>query len=438
MSSTGIEGIVRAHNLRNESGLISLFVVGLFAATISVPRVLGSGGAVRLKLLIEAAVFVLFLSGLVAVIFARQKIRLHREYGQIFTVFVVFLSLNLVGLVTGIWRSQSFFYVLGDYYQFTIPVAAVLGIYGAAQSSASLERAFAAIFRIYLLLIAGTLSLYLLGVLDPNQRLGLIYQLPVSLVVAYWLYRNGDSVARFGFPALAVATLPILYYSQSLSLLLQVGLTSILAVVFYHAEDPEEFISLGFLLGLAGVIGVVIFLMGAHQIPASQWKEYGYIGNKVAALVGNYTLYERLILLGGSRAAEPIGIVARIDDSIFEVLFGAGMGSKFAVSSPFPDSPWTGVDHFVHSGFWEATLRTGILGAITYLGIVLSYFYVGWQVSSDSYLGAAAAANAAVLIVFLPVRGTFLGTQFFPFALFAYALVRWGEIRSERYAFESP
>jgi O-antigen ligase len=107
------------------------------------------------------------------------------------------------------------------------------------------------------------------------------------------------------------------------------------------------------------------------------------------------------------------------------------MGSTFVITSPFTNAAWAGEDHFVHSGLWEAVLRTGLFGGVAYLGLLVSYVYIGWQVSSDNCLGALVAANATVILAFSPLTGKMLGPQFFPYMLFAYGLVRWTELRTD-------
>ncbi|MFC7176990.1 hypothetical protein [Halosegnis marinus] len=344
-------------------------------------------------------------------------------------MFGATVLLSTVALVVGLLRGYPTGDVFGDYYKFIIPAATVTLVYAVADSSEQLETALAVAFRIGLLLIASVLTLYVTGVLGLNDRPRFIYQFPILIVLGYWQYRQGDPVARYGFPFLVVATLPLVGYSQSLSLLLQTLLTAVLAVTYARFNSPRELAVGGGVVAVVGVIGGGLLLLAATQLSSAQWREYGYLGSKMVALVGDYTLYERLIVLGGSRAAEPFGVLARIDGGLLELLVGSGMGSTFMVSSPFGSPRWIGEDHFVHAGLWEAVLRTGLLGGLAYLGVVVSYIYVGWKVSGDSYLGALAAANASTTLLFAPLVGKLLGPQFFSYALFAYALVRWGELR---------
>lgn len=413
------------------SGLVTLLVVGLYISTVAIPRILGSGGAVRLNLIIEALLFGAVLGGLAVVLLARGWFQFDRVYRGIMVLFGVFLLLSTVALAIGLTRDYPTGDILGDYYKFVIPVATVTLVYTASESADQLQTAFAVVFRIALLLFSGTLALYVTGILQSNARPGIVYQYPVVLILGYWLFCNGDPVARYGFPFLAVTGPPLVFYSQSLSLLLQTGLTAGFVVVYAYADKVDDLIARGGVLAIVGAVISGLFLLLALQIPAEQWEQYGYLGSKIAALVDEYTLYERLIALGGSRAAEPFGVLARIDDSLFELLFGSGMGSTFVVSSPFPDAVWAGEDHFIHAGLWEAVLRTGLLGGLTYLGMLVAYLYTGWKVSNDSYLGALAAANASVILVFAPLTGKLLGPQFFSYALFAYALVRWTELRMD-------
>lgn len=413
------------------SGLVTLLVVGLYISTIAFPRVIGYGGEARLKLIAEALLFAVVLGCLGFVLLARGQFQLDRAYTGIAAIFGIFLLLSTVALVVGLTRDYPVSDVLGDYYKFIVPIVTITLVYAASESSEQLETAFAVVFRIALLLLTGVLALYVTGILQPNIRPGVIYQYPVVLVLGYWLFRHGDPIAQYGFPLLVLAGLPLAFYSQSLSLLLQTGLTAGFVIVYASADDAESLIARGGVFATAGVVGLGLFLLFALQISAEQWEQYGYLGSKIAALVGDYTLYEQLIALGGSRAAEPFGVLARIDGDLFELLLGSGMGSTFFVSSPFPAAVWVGEDHFVHAGLWEAVLRTGVFGGITYFGVHIAYLYVSWQISSDSYLGALAAANASVVLIFAPVSGKLLGPQFFSYTLFAYALIRWVELRAD-------
>lgn len=421
---------VTTSRTRLRPGTVTLLVVGLYLSIVAVPRIIGSGGLVRIKLIFEALLFLAVLCGIGLLLLARGRFRFDRAYGGIFALFALFTLLSGVALVAGFARNYPIGDVLGDYFKFLVPVATVTLVYVVSDSSDQIEAAFAVVFRIALLLFAALLGLYLTGVLQPNTRPEFIYQFPVVLVLGYWLYRRGDPVARYGFPFLVVAALPFVVYSQSLSLLLQTVLTAVFTAVFIRADDTAVFLTRVCGLVVMGLVTAGLFILFATQIPTQQWAGYGYLGSKVVALVGDYTLYERLVIVGGSRAAEPFGVLAQIDDSFLELLFGSGMGSTFIVSSPFGSPVWIGEDHFVHAGLWEAVLRTGVIGGLTYLGILATYLYVGWHVSNDSYLGALVAANATSILVFTPVMGKFLGPQFFSYALFSYGLVRWLEMRA--------
>jgi len=423
-------------NARVGRRAVPLLIIGLYVSTIAIPRIIGTGGAVRTKLVLEALLFGAVVGGLGVILLARGRVRLDRAYRGTATVFAALVLLSTVALVIGLSRGYPTGDVLGDYYKFVIPPATITLVYIVSDSSEQLETALAVVFRIGLFLIAGVLVLYVTDVLGVNARLGFIYQFPIILVLGYWQYRQGDPVARYGFPFLVVATLPLVGYSQSLSLLLQTILTAVLAGIYARSNSPRELAVGGVVVAVVGVVGGGLLLLAATQLSSAQWREYGYLGSKMVAVVGDYTLYERLIVLGGSRAAEPFGVLARIDGSILELLVGSGMGSTFVVSSPFGSPGWIGEDHFVHAGLWEAVLRTGLLGGLAYLGVLVSYLYVGWKVSDDSYLGALVAANASTTLLFAPLVGKLLGPQFFSYALFAYALLRWGELRdhSEKYA----
>ncbi|WP_435066137.1 hypothetical protein [Halobaculum sp. EA56] len=418
-------------SFRTGERAVTLLFVGLYLSTIAVPRILGSGGAVRTKLIVEALLFGAVLGGLAGISIFHGQFRFDKTYSKILMTFSALILLSAIALTIGFIRGNPTGYVLGDFYKFVVPVATVALVYAASDSSERLEVAFAIAFRVALVVFVLILGLYLTGILLPNQRPGIVYQFPVVLVLGYWLFRRGDPVARYGFPLLAVGAVPLVFYTQSLSLLLQTVLTAVLAVVYVRSSRPRDLFVVGGAVAAVGVVGGIVFLLSATQIPVEQWREYGYLGSKMVALVGDYSLYERLILLGGSRAAEPFGVLARIDDSLLQLLFGSGMGSTFVVSSPFGAPSWVGEDHFVHAGLWEAVLRTGLLGGLAYLGMLVSYLYVGWQVSHDSYLGALAAANASIILAFAPLTGKLLGSQFFSYALFAYALVRWTELRAE-------
>jgi hypothetical protein len=415
---------------------VIFLVVGLYVSTIAIPRIIGAGGAVRTKLVLEALLFGAALGGLGLVLLARGRVKFDRAYRGIAIVFGAIALLSTVALVIGISRGYPISDLFGDYYKFIVPVATITLVYTVPDSSAQIETALAIAFRIGLLLITGALILYVTGVLGLNARPGFIYQFPIVLVLGYWQYKQGDPVARYGFPFLVVATIPLVVYSQSLSLLLQTVLTAVLAGIYARFQNPRELAVGGIAVTAVGIVGGGLFLLAAAQLSVTQWQEYGYLGSKMIAVVGDYTFYERLIVLGGSRAAEPFGVLAEIDDSILTLLVGSGMGSTFVISSPFESPGWIGEDHFVHAGLWEAVLRTGLLGGIAYLGMLVSYLYVGWKVSNDSYLGAIVAANASTTLVFAPLVGKLLGPQFFSYALFAYALVRWAELRdgSEKYA----
>lgn len=425
-----------ARNSFSRTRPVTLLIIGLYVSTIAIPRIIGAGGAVRTKLILEALLFGAALGGLGVALLIRGRVQFDRTYRGIATAFGVIVLLSTIALFVGLLRGYPTGDVLGDYYKFTVPAATVTLVYTVSDSSGQVETALAVAFRIGLLLMAGVLTLYVTGILEMNARPGFIYQFPILLVLGYWQYKQGDPIARYGFPFLVFATIPLVVYSQSLSLLLQIAATAVLTAIYAHFSSPRELAVGGVVVAVVGVVGGGLLLIAASQLSVAQWREYGYLGSKMAALVGDYTLYERLIVLGGSRAAEPFGVFARIDDSLLELLVGSGMGSTFVVSSPFGSPGWTGEDHFVHAGLWEATLRTGLLGGIAYLGVVASYLHTSWKVSDDSYLGALAAANATTTLAFAPFLGKLLGPQFFSYILFAYALLRWGELRdcSEKYA----
>lgn len=411
------------------SRIVPALVVGLYLSTIAVPRIIGAGGAVRRKLIVEALLFGLVLGGFGLVFLARGQVRFDRSYVELLGVFGLLVLLSTVALAVGFAHGHPTGDVLGDYYKFVVAPLTVLLVYAATDSTEQLETAFAVVFRVALVVFAVTLGLYLTGVLSSNMRPEYVYQFPLVLVVGYWLFARGDEIAKYGFPFLLLAAVPFVFYTQSLSLLVQVVLTGVLTGVYVRADELEAMLRVAVPVAVVGLLGGGLFVIAVAQVPASQWSQYGYLGSKMIAISGDYTLYERIVVLGGSRAAEPFGVVARIDDSFFQLIFGSGLGGTFVASSPLGPAGWAGEDHFVHAGLWEAVLRTGLLGGLAYLGMLLGYLYVGWRVSADSHLGALAAANATLLLALAPLTGKLLGPQFFSYALFAYALARWTELR---------
>jgi hypothetical protein len=441
LSSTDIKNIVSTAIRRSSVGAraTTLLIIGLYISTIAIPRIIGAGNAVRTKLVLEALLFGTALSGLGVIVFIRGRIQFDRTYRGIAAILGIIVLLSTVALVLGLIQGYPMGDVLGDYYKFVVPVVTVVVVYTVSDTSEQLETILFVAYRVGLLLIIGVLVLYVTGIIGVNERPGFIYQFPILLILGYWQYRQGDPIARYGFPFLVIATLPLVGYSQSLSLLLQTVLTAVLVMVYIHLNELKRLAIGGGMVTAVGIVGSVLLLLAATQVSVSQWQEYGYLGSKMVAVADDYTLYERLIILGGSRAAEPLGVLARIDSSLFKLLFGSGMGSTFVVSSPLGSPGWIGEDHFVHAGLWEAVLRTGLLGGLSYLGMLISYFYAGWKVRHDSYLGALVVANASTTLLFAPLVGKLLGPQFFSYVLFAYALVRWGELRgrSRRYRYNS-
>ncbi|NHX41496.1 MULTISPECIES: hypothetical protein [Haloarcula] len=402
-------------------------LIGLFITQVGLPRIVGAGSNVRFLLMTQALVYAGLLGCLFLLIRPRVRLWVDRDFAMAYAGLLGLVVLGVVALAVGIVRGHPRLDVVGDFYKFVLPAATVLGIYVWASSRTPLQRVAAAGHHLYLLGLIPVLSLYLGGYLEPNERLVFVYAFPTILVISYWLFRSGNRVAKFGFPVMAITSVAVVYYSQSLLLLIEVATLLPLTVVYYRIRNVQRAVWLGSSTTL--ILGLLLMFV-ITQLSPGALESAGYLGSKLSALSGDYTLYERSIQLGGSRAAEPGGVIAAVSSDLFSMLFGVGMGSTFVVTSPFPDSIWVGTDHFVHAGFWEAILRTGLLGGVAYLLLASSYLHFGWRVRRLDRLGALVCAKATFVIVFLPVSGKLIGPKFLDFFLFAYAMV----VIAERYA----
>lgn len=406
--------------------LKTVLIIGLFLSAVANPRIMGRGQNVKITLASQALIFGSFIFLLFAYVTAGNFYKVSRKDLPIFSLFFLFTGISSVSFIYGLGSDYSLFHTIGDFYKFVIPSILMTLLYLVMNSSDEMERILAQIYYLFVILFFIGLLAYFIDFLDPNQRISILYGLPGLIPLSFWLSGKGNRLARFSLPILLLATIPTLYYSQSLGLLIQLILVPGLTLSLFYG--PKHLILSSWKKGLIGLFCLMLILGCIHNLNPTYLNELytGYLGDKIKRILTSANLLQMAVEAGGSRIMEPLGIIEKMtNQSLFAFFFGAGMGSTFLTPAPGrQEKIWVGKDHHVHSGFWESFLRTGSFGAIIYLFISIMFFLVAWKVRKINIIGALAAAFAILNLVYLPIEGTnFLGVGFFNYFLLVYCLL---------------
>lgn len=414
--------------------LASVGLALLFLSTIFLPKIVGVGQSPRHRLVAEAILFTIILAGFAILALYWPEVQADRSYSRLLAALLLFNVVAVFAAGIGLHSGFSRLYVVGDLFKFLVPTLAIFGLYFAVFKPTTFRRGFLYAHYVYIVFLLAALTMYVTGILPPNDRLSFLYQYPPVLVIAYWLWNTGHSGGKLTFPLLAVAAIPVIYFTQSLRIVLDIVLLFGITVFFYHGIERRWIIrTLG--VGFFGAMLFVVYVSQFGPLTAPEtWESAGYLGRKVSHLFRGLGPYELVLRLGGSRGAEPFGVYNEIrSDGILGLLIGSGMGSTFTIHPPtgIQTPVWAGTDHYVHAGLWEALLRTGIIGGALYVVFSLYFFSVTWSIRSQDILCSMACAFAVVNLLFLPIDGTLLGPRFFPFVLLVYVMRKRTVVRSE-------
>ena len=369
----------------------------LFLVPISMVQIIGQKGNARLFLMIRAAFFVVPLALTASWIAYRGRVVIDRKTSPVLLLFLGSLSVTAIGGLIGIARDYSRLYVIGDIFKFAVPVVTIGLITLVAEDRRDLKDSLVWVHAIYPLFFGSALLLYATDFLAPNDRISVLAPYAIMIVVSWWAFDRGIPLARVTLPLYVLAVPPLVYLYQSMSYLLTVILLPVLTVVFYYGVDfpavARDYFRRHRVVSTVG--GAILGVMALFTLLSLIAGTESYLQYKFTALVAGGGVFQTLVRVTGSRAVEPMGIIQTVTQDVpIGVLFGAGMGGTYVTPAVGGPSTWSGVDHYVHSGLWEAVLRTGIVGGALYFGLSVVFFVYAFRIRKQGIIEALAAAMA--------------------------------------------
>ncbi len=427
---------------------VSFFLlVLLFLSELIFARLQGDADTSRMMLILISIDRVIILSVLLLTYLARLAAR-RTNRNKIFdslTIFwfAAFILVSCIGGAAGLMRGNIFQYAAGDLFKFIIFPVTILIVGSNMKKTRFLNRLILAMAVLYTIYLICLIYMYVSGVYKRMDRPSSIYIFPLMLPLLFYLKSIFRMPKVFSMVIVFyLVSAPLLvWYAQSLSLVLQLTFIPFMTLAFYKGLSRR--VKVAFLLVTVLVLGIVYSvavspkaffgLLDSIASPGSYLTKKFYSMSKYA-----FSL-KTLELIGGDRLAQGKFIMDYFSRNPAELMTGQGMGGFIRNVSLFGENnaSWRELNHYIEGGFLEVLYRSGIFGLLCYFSIFVSLFIKAYQWRRKNLFCAFAAAYASYILIFSTLLTEFVGqltgSLFMITILYTGTLLMNREYRREAY-----